>query len=71
MAEPSHQRPEDRSIASIRCPRCGTQVTAEPAHTGDKGALFECPNCGTLFGIIPGIEEGEAGDQSADGRDPS
>lgn len=59
MAEPTDDRVTEMTPAPVSCPRCGFQVTAEPSHAGDKGRLFECSNCGKMFGIVPGISEAE------------
>lgn len=59
MAEPTEDRLSKIPLTSVSCPRCGGRVTAEPAEAGDKGALFRCPNCGGMFGIVPGISEAE------------
>jgi uncharacterized Zn finger protein len=61
MAEPTDESVSEAPLATVNCPQCGTPVTAEPAEAGDKGVLFRCPNCGKMFGIVPGISEAEQG----------
>ncbi|MEA2509022.1 MAG: zinc-ribbon domain [Actinomycetota bacterium] len=59
MAQPTDNSVSGTARSSVSCPQCGAQVTAEPAHAGDKGVLFQCPNCGKMFGIVPGIPEAQ------------
>jgi uncharacterized C2H2 Zn-finger protein len=59
MATPKDDRAGEIPLATVNCPGCGARVTAEPALAGDKGVLFHCPNCGKMFGIVPGISEDE------------
>jgi uncharacterized Zn finger protein len=61
MAQPTDDRASGLPLATVSCPQCGKKVTAQPAHAGDKGVLFECPHCGKMFGIVPGISETEQG----------
>ncbi|MEA2485244.1 MAG: zinc-ribbon domain [Actinomycetota bacterium] len=80
MAVPIDDGVSGVTPTSVSCPRCGAQVTAEPSHAGDRGMLFECPACGKIFGIVPGIpnvQQGPStpsrgsGELPADGSDPS
>jgi hypothetical protein len=50
---PSPPVPQDKT----NCPTCGSEVTARPSEKGDEGKAFQCPNCNTLFGVVPGIAE--------------
>jgi hypothetical protein len=59
MAEPSDNKISRIPPTTVDCPSCGAKVTAVPAAPGDKGAVFRCPQCDTLFGIVPGIAEPE------------
>jgi hypothetical protein len=71
MAEPIDDSVRGVTPTSVSCPRCGAQVTAEPTHAGDKGVLFQCPVCGKMFGIVPGIPNVQQGSStpSADPRE--
>jgi predicted RNA-binding Zn-ribbon protein involved in translation (DUF1610 family) len=55
MAKPNDETASGATPTSVACPHCGAQVTAEASYAGDKGILFQCPNCGRMFGIVPGI----------------
>jgi transcription elongation factor Elf1 len=55
MAEPAPLSSSGAPRSTVSCPECGSQVTEESARDGDKGKVFHCPNCGKLFGIVPGI----------------
>jgi hypothetical protein len=73
MAEPIDDSVNGITSTSVSCPGCGAQVTAEPSHAGDRGMLFECPACGKIFGIVPGIPNVQQGSstQSAGGEIPA
>jgi DNA-directed RNA polymerase subunit RPC12/RpoP len=61
MAQPTDDSKRELPLAIVNCPRCGRKVTAEPSHAGEKGVLFQCPHCGKMFGIVPGISETDQG----------
>jgi DNA-directed RNA polymerase subunit RPC12/RpoP len=44
-------------IDKANCPTCGSEVMARPSENGDEGKAFQCPNCNTLFGVVPGLAE--------------
>lgn len=59
MAEQSDDRVSRVPPTTVDCPSCGAEVTAVPAEAGDKGTVFRCAQCDTLFAIVPGIAEPE------------
>jgi DNA-directed RNA polymerase subunit RPC12/RpoP len=61
MAEPSDGKVSRVPPSTVDCPSCGSRVTAVPSTAGEKGSAFRCPECDTLFGIVPGIAEPEEG----------
>ncbi|MDP9224145.1 MAG: transposase [Actinomycetota bacterium] len=57
MAEPPINPTPVGPLDKTSCPNCGAEVTARPHQRDDQGRAFLCPNCNTLFGVVPGIPE--------------
>jgi hypothetical protein len=61
MAEPSDDKVGRVPPTTVDCPSCGAKVTAVASTPEERGSVFRCPECDTLFGIVPGISEPEEG----------